>query len=339
MNKKYTKFIIGGSVLLAIIILIIVYHNVTKIDKNSSSTTGNTPGNLLNGGSFCESGGKIYFSNPYDNNKLYSMDSDCSNIKCLTDDDVSYINCAGRYIYYVKNNAKASNTNSLLRGELYGVVRCALNGGRYTTLHTGYSTDLALSGNTLIFNGVLNSKNVTYAINVNGKNEEVLLEDDIANSSVYKGHIYYSKPSSSGTADHSVYSMRVSDGSSISYLNGNTYMASVVNNVLYYIDLDNNYALTSVNLSDNTKKVLTTDKVVLYNVYNDVIYYQEETYDHSFNRMNKDGSNQIKIYNGDITSISCTSKYTFFKMFGSDTLYRVETNGDTAIQKFFVAAD
>lgn len=126
MNKKYTKFIIGGSVLLAIIILIIVYHNVTKIDKNSSSTTGNTPGNLLNGGSFCESGGKIYFSNPYDNNKLYSMDSDCSNIKCLTDDDVSYINCAGRYIYYVKNNAKASNTNSLLRGELYGVVRCAL---------------------------------------------------------------------------------------------------------------------------------------------------------------------------------------------------------------------
>lgn len=61
MNKKYTKFIIGGSVLLAIIILIIVYHNVTKIDKNSSSTTGNTPGNLLNGGSFCESGGKIYF--------------------------------------------------------------------------------------------------------------------------------------------------------------------------------------------------------------------------------------------------------------------------------------
>lgn len=105
--------------------------------------------------------------------------------------------------------------------------------------------------------------------------------------------------------------MRVSDGSSISYLNGNTYMASVVNNVLYYIDLDNNYALTSVNLSNNTKKVLTTDKVVLYNVYNDVIYYQEETYDHSFNRMNKDGSNQIKIYDGDITSISCTSKYTF----------------------------
>lgn len=56
-------------------------------------------------------------------------------------------------------------------------------------------------------------------------------------------------------------------------------------------------------------------------------------------RMNKDGSNQIKIYDGDITSISCTSKYTFFKMFGSDTLYRVETNGDTAIQKFFVTAD
>ena len=42
-----------------------------KIPMNDAYTVGNTAGNLNNGGLFCESDGKVFFANAYDNNALY----------------------------------------------------------------------------------------------------------------------------------------------------------------------------------------------------------------------------------------------------------------------------
>ena len=44
-----------------------------KIPMNDAGTTGNTAGNLNNGGLFCESDGKVYFANAYDGGALYCM--------------------------------------------------------------------------------------------------------------------------------------------------------------------------------------------------------------------------------------------------------------------------
>lgn len=337
MKKNKIKFIIPGVVvLIAIVALIIAYNSSTKIKRNSSTAVGNTPGNLQSGGLFCENNGVIYFSNPYDNNKLYSMNSDCSNIKCINDDTVSHISSKGDYIYYIKDNSKSVSNSTILRGEIYGIVRCKLNGNQYTTLHTSHCTDLSLTGNTLVFSSTYNAKPVTYTVDINGKNKKIIYDNVVNNASVYKGHLYYSRPSEISAMDHAVYDMRLSDGTSLLYCDANTYLASIVDNVLYYIDLDNNYALTAVNLETNTRKVLTKDKVVKYNVYKDVIYYQEETYDHSLMRINKDGSNPVKIVDGDVSTISCTSKYTFFQMAGTHTLYRIETYGEPEVQKFVI---
>lgn len=337
MKKDKLKFIIPGVVVfIAVIALVIAYNSSTKIKRNSATAVGNTPGNLQSGGLFCENNGVIYFANPYDNNKLYSMNSDCSNIKCINDDSVSYINSKGRYIYYVKNNSKSVSNSTILRGEIYGVVRCRLNGSQYETLHTSYSTNLSLTGNTLVFGSTYNSKPVTYTVDISGKNKEIIYDNTVNNASVYDGHLYYSRPSEISATDHAVYDMRLSDGTSLLYCDANTYLATVVDNVLYYIDLGNNYALTAVDLATNTRKVLTTDRVVRYNVYRDLIYYQEESYDHSLMRMNKDGSNPVKIVDGDVSTISCTSKYTFFQMADTHTLYRVETYGEPEVQKFII---
>ena len=73
---------------------------------------GNTAGNLYNGGLFCEYDGTVYFSNPSDGGKLYSMSPDGSNLAKLCDDTVSYINADEHYLYYVRNNPGATTLPS-----------------------------------------------------------------------------------------------------------------------------------------------------------------------------------------------------------------------------------
>ncbi len=63
---------------------------------NNDNAVGNTSGNLLNGGLFCEYDGKIYFANPNDYNRLYVMNSDCTDIK-------SSMKTALHILMYVEN--------------------------------------------------------------------------------------------------------------------------------------------------------------------------------------------------------------------------------------------
>ena len=63
----------------------------TRFKYNSKTAVGNTAGNLNNKGRFCEYDGKIYFANPYDDGRLYVMNSDCSNARALNTDSVYYI--------------------------------------------------------------------------------------------------------------------------------------------------------------------------------------------------------------------------------------------------------
>ncbi len=334
--KKAIKFIIPGIIVLIIAGLSLSYFLSKRIPKNNADAIGNTAGNLNSGGLFCEYNNRIYFSNPYDGGKLYSMDPDCTNIEYMSDDKVNSINACGKFLYYIKNNGDASGSSSVIfRGEIYGVVRAKLNGSHTTTLVSGYCSDLALAGNSLVYNASRNSTEVTYSIGINGKDSKVIADINVPNACIDDGAVIYS----SNSDNHAIYSMNVTDGENTLYLNANTYMANIVDNNLYYIDLDNDYALTKVDLDTSARTVLTTDHCVLYNVYDDVIYYQKENDEHALMRMNVDGSSPVQVVAGDITTISCTSKYTFLQMYGSDTLYRIETKGDTTVQTFFIQID
>ena len=92
---------------------------IKRIPDNDSGVIGNTAGNLNSGGLFCETDGTVFFSNPYDDGHLYSMDSDCDNIKYLSHDRVSYINAAGKFVYYVKGNAESDDMTMMFRGDLF----------------------------------------------------------------------------------------------------------------------------------------------------------------------------------------------------------------------------
>ena len=69
-QKNILIFSIAGVILLAILLMVILGG---RIPMNDDATVGNTPGNLNNGGYFCEMDGRVYFANAYDNFALYSM--------------------------------------------------------------------------------------------------------------------------------------------------------------------------------------------------------------------------------------------------------------------------
>lgn len=331
--KKGLLFVITGLII-GIFAGIMIYNNISsKIPKNPSDLIGNSAGNLNSGGLFCESDGILFFANPYDRNKLYSMNADCSDIRCISEDSVRYINAAGKYIYYIRDNGSFSDNTSVFKGDMYGIARCKFNGSSLHTLVSGYCTDLAVSGDTLIYNANRNSELVTCTIDIRGRESSVIYDYNISHASVFNGSLFFSD----GTSSHSIYNMNISDGLSSLYMTGNTYMANYVDNTLYYIDLDNDYALTKVNLSSNRRTVITNDRCVLYNVCGNTVYYYAENDDeHALYRIKTDGSDRTNIMPGDIETISCTSKYTFFQLQGSSTLYRVPTHSGTSVQTIYI---
>lgn len=333
--KKTIKYILPIIILILIGGLGLLSYLSNRIPVNPEDASGNTVGNLQNGGLFCEINQKIYFANPYDHNRLYVMNSDCSNPKRLSKDTISYLNAYGKFLFYVKNNSETSDqVTSIFRSEIYGIVRATLNFSKKDTIVAGYCSDLVLSGNTLLFDANDNSKVVMKTVNLKGSQETILSEVNFSNANTLNQTLYYSN-----TVDnHNLYSMSIDSGSKSLYMEGNTYMPSIVNNILYYIDLDNSYALTKVDLSNNEKTVISKDHCIFYNVYQDVIFYQMEgnqaTDTHGIYRIQLDGSNPTQIAQGDYTSVHCTSQYTFIQKIDETSVYRVPTSGSGSIELF-----
>ena len=156
--KKASR-IITIIVIAAVIVGIgVASYMSSKVKYNDDSYLGNTSGNLMNKGLFAEHNGKIYFSNPYDGDKLYSMNSDCTNIKKLSDDSVSYINVTDNYIFYVRNNFDKDNAGMIFRGQLYGVIRSKLNGKNAKALTVDVISTMALIGNRVYYGSYDNGK-------------------------------------------------------------------------------------------------------------------------------------------------------------------------------------
>ena len=99
--------------LIAVILLGLAAFGIYKFTNTKDETimnngyvNGNTAGNLYNGGAFCEYNGTIFFSNPSDRGKLYSMDSNGKNLKKLADDIPTYINADENYVYSFRSGSQ-----------------------------------------------------------------------------------------------------------------------------------------------------------------------------------------------------------------------------------------
>lgn len=328
--KILSKIITGVVIAAAIAAIGIGSYMSTRIKYNDEGCLGNTAGNLMNKGLFAEHNGKIYFSNPYDGDQLYSMNSDCTDIKKLSDDSVSYINVTDNYIFYVRNNFDPDNAGMIFRGQLYGIIRSKLNGKNGKALTIDVVPSMVLIGNRVYYGSYDNGRIQTMYTSIDKKETSTIKNTQIPLYSIAGSKVYYS-----GTdGDHDIHSLDLSSGLSETLLEGNTYLASMDDDILYYLDMSNNYALTAYDTLTDVTKVLYDGKCINYNIYDDVIFFQTEDGNNALHRMKLDGSGDTIIAAGNCDSISCTSQYTFFTFYGQNILYRVPTHDGTDVEVF-----
>lgn len=325
-------------IITAIIIILVIagigaggfmYYQHGKTTMNNDSAVGNTSGNLINGGLFCEYDGRIYFANPNDYNKLYVMNSDCTDIKKLSDDSVAALNVCGKYIYYVKNNFNKSTIGMVFRGQLFGLYRCNLDGSNSKMLYKDRSGSAALCGNTIYYQHYDDETALTlYKVGIDGKNETKISDTPYLPASVSGGKLYFSDPENR----HHILCMDGKTSSITDYYDCNSYLATMVNGYAYYIDLSKDYSLVRLNTANKTLELLyapQSGKIINYNVYGNKIFFQVEGGDNAgLYRMNIDGTQVEYVAIGEISGIHCTERYTFFSYYADQTrLYRVPTMG------------
>lgn len=329
-------------IVLAIVIVgLIVIVNVTgKPEYNDDMVVGNTPGNLMNGGYFCENGDTIYFANMNDYEKLYSMDLDCSDFKRLGKTTVSEINCAGKYIYYVAQNNKykdAENTSgagAVLSSGGVGLFRCNRKGNHQKNIYDKPVAQAALAGNYLYYQHYDKKKGLfLYKAKIDEREGKCLFKTNISPVGVYNGSLYYY-----GTQkDHNIYKMSLLDNSYDRVYEGNCTSVIVFQNKIYFIDLDNNYALTSLNLDGTDPKVIVNDRVLTYNfsLNGNFLYYQiDKQEDSRICQMDMETGESHPLLNGNFCNINTTSNYVFFREFDTDNVYVVKDEKSPKLNMF-----
>jgi len=329
--RKMVKIAIGAIIILAITIFITSYILINRISYNKDDATGNTTGNLNNGGLFCEYKGMIYFANAADKNKLYCMTSDCTNARKLVDDSVAYINVCGKYIYYVRNNYSPDAIAMVFRGQLFGLYRCNLDGSHIQTVTTDKSGMISLCGNYIYYQHYDDNTALTLQKIKIDKKDQTFIDDTEYNvANVYNKKIYFSNPNQRNR----IYCLDTSNDSITPFYDANSYLVDYEGDYMYYIDLDKNYALMRVNTKTRVLEQIFAPPdgiIVNYNVYDKKIFVQVEGKNGlttGLYRLNTDGTQIEYIAQGNITNVHCTSKYTFFMYFSDQqTLYRVPTTG------------
>ncbi len=320
-------------VLASIISAIVVYNYNNRIVWNKGDVSGNTAGNLYNYGLFCEYNDKIYFSNSYDQGDLYVMDLNLTHIKKLYNDTASYINVAGKYLYYGRNNLNEDNSSAIFRGNLFGVYRLNTDGTDLVCFNQEPCGVVSLGNNTVFYQHYDTETALSLrSVSIDGKSENTISDSAINPSCIEDGIMYFNNVSDNfnlSTMDVESENINtIYDGSFLNPIYDGSYV--------YFMDIENDYSLARINLSTNEKEDLGTGRVDAYNLYGDYIYYQTNDATNPYlGRMKKDGTNVEKIIDGNFCNINITSNYVYFNQFGYDTpIYKLSTTGDINVTRF-----
>lgn len=338
--KKKTPFLVL-FLLLAIAAALGIYRHLSEKTKfNETYVNGNVAGNLYNSGLFCENDGTIFFSNPADENKLYSMNSDGSNVKKLCDDTALSINADANYVYYVRNNQMKDpdtafsflniNTNSLCRIRRTG-------GDSVKILDSSRCSDASLIGNYLYYlRSDKNNSTVLSKIRIDGEDAAIVSTEAFLPCDSDGQYFYYNGL----TGDHNIWKLDTASDSASSFYSGNCFMPTVTEDgIAYFMDCDNNYALARVDLSTGEKLILCEDRLDTYNLCGDYIYFARSGDNPALCRIRTDGSDYEVLADGVYNSINVTSSYVYVKEFYTEAIYRAPLNTPDALEIFAPTAE
>lgn len=289
---------------------------------DDESTTGNTSGNLLNSGLFCENNGKIYFANPYDGNKLYCMNDDLSNPKKLTDDRVSYLNSAGDYIFYTRrNDLLESDLDAALSMSTTGLFRINTSGRNIYKLYDDPTQVVCLYGNNVYYQHYDQKKGLElYSTKIDGSEESRIVAEAAAPYAVFDNKIYYT----GWDNDHYIHSISINGlGSRVIYA-GNCTSLTIHGDYLYFMNMEQDYSLCRVPLDGSSVETIVNQHLATYNISEDgtSIYYQvDDGTNNGLYKLDLYTYNSTLISEGNYNYLNLTSDYLFFEEYDQSALY------------------
>lgn len=332
MKKILTGIIVVLLLGAAIFLGINFFNPPTKM--NEGFINGNTAGNLYNGGQFCEYNGVIYFSNPSDNGKLYSMDSNGQNLKKLTDDNATYINVDDNYIYYIRNNSDPSLNFNFISFYRNALVRVDHNGKNIVVLDTEPCLYASLIGNYIYYvHYDTENASTLYKVRIDGKEQQQVMKEAVYTCNADGQFFYYNGMSTDG----SIHRYDTMSDTSIIVYGGNCYQPIVKDGVnVYYIDGDTNCSIVHTNMNFDNPTFITKDSVESYNVHGSYIYYQrfDKNGKSGLCMIKNDGTESQVLRNGDYCDIYVTTYYVFFRDFHTKEMYYFQRSNPTDIKPF-----
>lgn len=338
MTTKAKNILFISIAAVFLIALMVVAYVTSHIPLNDDAAVGNTPGNLNNGGLYCELDGRVYFANAYDNYALYSMNADESDIRKLNDGAFSCINAAGNYLYYSMIGETEDYDLGFI-GTPYGVYRSKLNGKKAVGLDRCHIIHMQLCGNYIYYEKYDNKSAVSLEkIKINKKEKQTVIPEMILNPSCYAdGKIYYNGDDKN--KDHYLYALDTATDTISLIWEGDVWNPIVQDGYVYFMDISSDYRLCRYSLYDDVVEVLTNERLDMFNIYNNYIYYQVSSpTDPALKRMLLDGSSQETVAEGVFQNINITSQYVYFNAFGEPApVYKTSTFGPVNVTTFDAA--
>lgn len=333
MKKKRKTAFTLVLILCVIVILGIVSFLKGRVKMNSAGTTGNTAGNLNNGGLFCERDGKVFFANTYDGNALYSMNADGTDLRKLTVTPVSMLCADEHYIYYYQQPADATAGIDYVISP-HGLYRASTSGKNVVCLTRDYVFNMQLVDNYIYYVTRGDSSPELRKLKID-KSENVLLAELAINPSCAVNGMFYFN---GVETNHYLYAWNPQTDSSSVVWQGNIWNPIYDNGYIYYMDVAENYRLCRYSLSMDSVEILTHDRIDCYNIGGGYIYYQANSpTSPALKKMNLDGSNVEIVAEGNYTAIHMTSRYVYFQLFGEQTpIYQVPL-GTASVSTFDAA--
>ena len=264
-------------ILLSVIIVFIAIVVAILMLNNKNSKVGNSPSNIANMGFAVEAEGYTFY-NKYENG-IYKTKGDSQEEVRIGDDNIGYsLNVSNGYLYYL-----ALNTDDNYK---VNIVKIKTDGSEKEILKTivTSSTKMYLIDDNIYYRNDENGENKVYKIDINGKNEAVVVNKYVSNFQVDDENIYYSDN------DLKLYKMNLknSEEKEVSDKITTRYF-QVIDKWIYFID-DSQNRLSKIKI-DGKEILVISDKInsEIFSIKDDKIYYLDSN-SHKICRMKTDGT-------------------------------------------------
>ena len=267
------KLIIGVVIFSALIVAAVAGSILSeRVPLNDTTVVGNAPGNILNGGYFCELDGTVYFSNAEQSHALYSMNPDETKIKRLGSIGVRYIVGAGKFLYFYMDSSESSGEKGLgYVGNSYGIYRCKISDDKTTSLERARVQQMQLCGSYLYFMGDADKEGPgTYKLRID-KKERSRISGDLISTAGYDGRYIYHGGAS---GDPSLYYMNTTfNDIESTVLDGNISSPIPTENYIFYIDNAADYRICRLNRRTGEIDRIGTERVDCFNTNGIYVWY------------------------------------------------------------------